>query len=66
MMNMDKLDCVFEEFKKEVKSFSQNSNNRENLYDYESGFRDLVQKYEHEIFQSSIGEVPQSKNKKKR
>ena len=63
---MDKLDCIFEEFKKEVKAFTQDSNNCKNLYDYESGFRNLVNKYEHEIFQSSIGEVPKSKNKKKR
>ena len=62
---MDKLDIIFEEFKKEVKTFSQDSSKRNNLYDYESGFRDLVQKYEQEIFQNSIGEVPKSKNKKK-
>ncbi len=62
---MDKLDIIFEEFKDEVKTYSQNSSNRNNLYDYESGFRDLTQKYEQELFQSSIGEVPKSKNKKK-
>lgn len=62
---MDKLDIIFEEFKNKVKTYSQDSSNRNNLYDYESGFRGLVQKYEQEIFQSSIGEVPKSKNKKK-
>jgi len=62
---MDKLDIIFEEFKKEVKAFSQDSDNRNNLYDYESGFRNLVEKYEQQIFQDSMGEVPKSKNKKK-
>lgn len=65
-MNKDKMDYFFEEFKKEVNEFSQDGNNRTNLYDYEKGFRDIVQKYEQKIFQVSIGETPKSKNKKKR
>lgn len=65
-MNEDKLDYFFEEFKKEINEFSQDDNNHTNLYDYEKKFRDIVQKYEQKIFQASLGEVPKSKNKKKR
>lgn len=60
-----KLASIFEEFKNKVEAFSQNQTNRTNLYDYEKGFRDIVQEYEQKIFQSSIEEVPRSKNKKK-
>ena len=62
----NKLDYFFEEFKKEINGFSQDNNNRTNLYDYEKKFRDIVQKYEQKIFQASLGEAPKSKNKKKR
>ncbi len=61
----NKLDYFFEEFKKEINGFSQDNNNRTNLYDYEKKFRDIVQKYEQKIFQASLGEAPKSKNKKK-
>ena len=60
-----KLASIFEEFKKKVEEFSQDQTNRTNLYDYEKGFRSIVQEYEQKIFQSSIEEAPKSKNKKK-
>ena len=65
-MNKDKLDSYFEDFKKEINEFSHDDSNRTNLYDYEKQFRDIVQKHERKIFQASLGEIPQSKNKKKR
>ena len=60
-----KLASIFEEFKKKVEEFSQDQTNRTNLYDYEKGFRDIIQEYEQKIFQCSIEDVPKSKNKKK-
>lgn len=64
-MERTKLDSVFEEFQLEVEKFSKDQKNRTNLYDYEKGFRDIVHEYEQRIFQSSMGEAPKSKNKKK-
>jgi hypothetical protein len=65
-MKKTNFDSLFEEFKNKVEEFSQDNSNRTNLYDYEKGFRDIMQEYEQKIFQSSLGEVSKSKNKKKR
>ena len=64
-MTDNKLDLIFEEFKQKVTGFSQDKSKRTNLYDFETEFAKIVKKYENEIFQASIGEVPKSKNKKK-
>ncbi len=64
-MNKDKIDSIFEEYKKEITEFSTDDSNRTNLYDYEKKFRDIVEKYEKMILQASLGEIPKSKNKKK-
>ena len=64
-MNNTKLDCLFEDFKKEITEFSNNDSNRTNLYDFEKNFRTIVEKYEQDIFQAGLGETPKSKNKKK-
>ena len=65
-MKKTNFDSLFEEFKNKVEEFSQDNSNRTNLYDYEKKFREIVQNYEQKIFQSSLGEVAKSKNKKKR
>jgi len=65
-MDEAKLDAIFEEFKKEVREFAQDEKNRDNFYDYEKKFREITQKHEQKVFQTSIGTVPGSKNKKKR
>jgi len=65
-MRISKLDTIFEEFKLKVEQFSQDQTNCTNLYDYEKGFRDIVQEYEQKIFQNSLETPPKSKNKKKR
>lgn len=65
-MDATKLDHIFEEFKKEVSEFAKDEKNRCNFYDYEKKFREITQKYEQEVFQTTIGAVPASKNKKKR
>lgn len=59
------LDSIFEEFKQKVTDFSEDKSKRTNLYDFEKEFAEIVQKYENEIFQASLGEIPKSKNKKK-
>jgi hypothetical protein len=64
-MDATKLDHIFEEFKKEVSEFAKDEKNRCNFYDYEKKFREITQKYEQEVFQTTIGAVPASKNKKK-
>lgn len=64
-MSDSNLDTIFEEFKLKVEQFSQDKTNCTNLYDYEKGFRDIVQEYEQKIFQGSIEQAPKSKNKKK-
>lgn len=64
-MNIPNLDNLFEEFKRKVEVFSNNESNRTNLYDYEKGFRDIVEEFEQKLFQASIGIEPKSKNKKK-
>jgi hypothetical protein len=64
-MDATQLDNIFAEFKMSIIEFANDPKNRNNLYDYESKFREITQEHEQKILQATIGDIPKSKNKKK-
>lgn len=54
---------ILEEMHVELNSFSSKSDQLSG-YQYEKQFRDLTDKYNRLLFQSSLGKVPKSKNEK--
>ena len=62
MTNKEKALLVFESYY----SHWENSTERnESGYDYERTYVEMMQKVQREVFQSSMGSVPKSKNSKK-
>ena len=62
MTNKEKALTLFESY------YTQWENSPERMasgYDYERTFVEMMQKVQQEVFQSSVGEVPKSKNNKK-
>lgn len=62
MTNKEKAIAVLESY------YSQWENNTDRMqsgYDYERTFVEMMQKVQREVFQSSLGAIPQNKNSKK-
>ena len=53
-------------FEKYYQEWLQNPDRMKNGYDYERTFIEMMQQVEKEVFEESIGEVPENKNRKKK
>ena len=62
---MEDYSSILTEMHKELEIFSSKSRTL-NAYDYEKEFRKITDKYDQKLFQTSVGKVPKSKNKKHR
>lgn len=62
---MDKQKAT-EIFKRHFDEWLENKDRNENGYEYERTFVEQMQKLEKELFQGSLGEIPKSKNSKKK
>jgi hypothetical protein len=60
---MEDYTTILSEMNKELEDFSSKSQ-RLNAYEYEKAFRKITDKYDHRLFQASVGKIPKSKNKK--
>lgn len=62
---MTDLDKILAIVTKHYGQWEKNPTRMENGYEYESTFASMAQKMLKEIFESSLGEIPKSRNKKK-
>ena len=62
-MEEDKAAVIF---KKHYKEWENNPLRMESGYDYEKTYAEMMQKVEQEVLQISVGEIPESKNSKKK
>ena len=53
-------------FEKHYQGWLSNPNRMKNGYDYERTFIEMMQQVEREVFQDSLGKVPENKNRKKK
>jgi hypothetical protein len=63
---MKTIEQATEFFQKRYAEWLRNQQNQNNGYNYESSFVKMMQEVEQEVFQLSVGEVPQNKNIKKK
>ena len=54
---------IFQSYQEELAAFKEESE-KLSAYDYEKRFKEITDKYNHLLFQSSVGDIPSSKNKK--
>lgn len=62
---MKNIDLVKEIAGRYYEQWEKDPSRMENGYQYESTFSEMAQKMLKEIFESSLGEIPKSRNKKK-
>jgi hypothetical protein len=53
-------------FNKYYQEWLSNPDRMKNGYDYERTFIEIMQQIEKEVFQNSLGKVPENKNRKKK
>ena len=63
---MKTMEYATEIFQKHYAEWIESQKNQTSGYEYESSFVEMIQKVEQEVFQSSVGKVPASKNQKKK
>jgi hypothetical protein len=56
----------FEQIKVEIESWYKSQVDQTDSYEYERSFSEMMQKLGQKILQESVGEVPKSRNGKKR
>ena len=61
-MTTESYKAILSEMKTALNEFTNNS--PQDAYTYEKRFREITDTYNHRLFQSSIGEIPASKNEK--
>lgn len=61
---MTKYENILKEMEHELEDFDKNSDKINNGYTYEKSFKAIVQKYEEKLLQTSMGDIPKSRNQK--
>lgn len=56
----------FEQIKAEIESWYKSQGEQTDSYEYERSFSEMMQKLGQKILQESVGELPKSRNGKKR
>ena len=56
----------FEQIKAEIESWHKSQGEQEDSYEYERSFSEMMQKLGQKILQESVGDLPKSRNGKKR
>lgn len=59
-------DEFFEAIKAEIKSWEKSQKNQVDGYEYERSFSEMMQKVGQQILQESMGDLPKSRNAKKK
>lgn len=61
-----KQQCPTQIFEKHYQEWLANPDRMKNGYDYERTFLEMMQQVEKQVFQDSLGKVPENKNRKKK